>query len=646
MMNSNQQPAPINANEEQNFIISSLASQFQMTQEETQLVISIVQQPDPSLELLKHPKVTELIKQRKGRWVQEEEDYANFLSHEFFLGVADLENGITKRAYLSGKLTCTKMRISKKFKGKNTGKEVFVRKARTAEGRDITPYEIQWYKSRHVELEKKFLKAVLKSVLKWGVKNAQKKAIKAAKQAVASAQPFKPLPSCPHPVMQPSINVVQLANAPCVVANISAPPIDGIGCAQEAKVAPLAPSPNILIHGKFNGTAFESSVSIQPNLGTNNNCTTQIGPGSVVMQAPTIQQDLNPNGLVNLSKPTIPCVNQPNPNIVSSVTTAAPCGFEIQVNTNAGFDQNNVSTLPMSAVDNRGKFAGSSQVPAFNIDQNATTGLDTYFDIQNNFPAPVPINEGLKRRNISELVGPLDYRFTPMNAGGGKPHAATASHAVSTSASEPSSNDESENVSSSNEASSYSNYMSKPDNAFKSDEFYHNNNDNIPDLLSGFDKHVASTKRSNATVKVDLPENRPIPEDSHLFAGAGCVAESPYITSKSFDDLHQFLGKGLSTTNMMPNLDLNQNNVGNTFQQVNNNGTYHKPAAGANHSIVLSNQMGLPPSHGAAFPPGMAQVSQLPQMPQIPTHSGPQFFHLADGRQSSISNTSDLTTSD
>ena len=50
---------------------------------------------------------------------QEEEDYANFLGHEFWLGLSEIDNGVTKRAYLSSKLTCTKMRISKKFKGES-----------------------------------------------------------------------------------------------------------------------------------------------------------------------------------------------------------------------------------------------------------------------------------------------------------------------------------------------------------------------------------------------------------------------------------------------------------------------------------------------------------------------------------------------
>ena len=91
--------------------------QFSMTPQETRLITDIVQYNDTSMQSLKHPKVQEIIKTRKGRWVKEEEEYANFLSKEFSMGLADINEGTTKRSYLSNKLICTKMRISKKFQG-------------------------------------------------------------------------------------------------------------------------------------------------------------------------------------------------------------------------------------------------------------------------------------------------------------------------------------------------------------------------------------------------------------------------------------------------------------------------------------------------------------------------------------------------
>ena len=77
----------------------------------------------------------------------------------------------------------------------------------------------------------------------------------------------------------------------------------------------------------------------------------------------------------------------------------------------------------------------------------------------------------------------------------------------------------------------------------------------IPDLLVGFDKHVAAMKMTTTEQSTVAAKHRPIPEDSHFFAGADC-GESPYITSKSFDELHRYLGKGLSS-DKMPHLDLN-----------------------------------------------------------------------------------------
>ena len=72
----------------------------------------------------------------------------------------------------------------------------------------------------------------------------------------------------------------------------------------------------------------------------------------------------------------------------------------------------------------------------------------------------------------------------------------------------------------------------------------------MPDLLLGFDKHVAADDTTASF------EASPIPEDLHFFAGAGCIGESPCITSKSFDDQHRHLGIGLSS-DKVSHLNLN-----------------------------------------------------------------------------------------
>ena len=59
-----------------------------------------------------------ILKQRRGRWTPEEEAYAQSLIKEFEAGMLDdCENGTTLRSYLSRKLHCAPMRISKKFAG-------------------------------------------------------------------------------------------------------------------------------------------------------------------------------------------------------------------------------------------------------------------------------------------------------------------------------------------------------------------------------------------------------------------------------------------------------------------------------------------------------------------------------------------------
>ena len=60
----------------------------------------------------------DMIKQRKTRWLKEEDNYAGFLVQEFERGIAkNVANQTTLRSYLSRKLICSPMRISKKYAG-------------------------------------------------------------------------------------------------------------------------------------------------------------------------------------------------------------------------------------------------------------------------------------------------------------------------------------------------------------------------------------------------------------------------------------------------------------------------------------------------------------------------------------------------
>ena len=63
--------------------------------------------------------------QRRGKWSEEEETYAQAAIRDFNSGHLNAPLGITLRTYLSDKLQCDPMRITKKFTGDaSIGKKV------------------------------------------------------------------------------------------------------------------------------------------------------------------------------------------------------------------------------------------------------------------------------------------------------------------------------------------------------------------------------------------------------------------------------------------------------------------------------------------------------------------------------------------
>lgn len=65
------------------------------------------------------PSIFDQMKLRRGKWTAEEESYAELLIKEFEKGTVEgCENGCTLRSFLSKKLHCAPMRISKKYAGK------------------------------------------------------------------------------------------------------------------------------------------------------------------------------------------------------------------------------------------------------------------------------------------------------------------------------------------------------------------------------------------------------------------------------------------------------------------------------------------------------------------------------------------------
>lgn len=78
------------------------------------------------------------------------------------------------------------------------------------------------------------------------------------------------------------------------------------------------------------------------------------------------------------------------------------------------------------------------------------------------------------------------------------------------------------------------------------------------DLVTGFDNHTASlnsAKKDITTVLESRPSSTTWPENSHFFSGT--IGESPYITSKSFDEMHKCLG-GIDIPSPPSHLDLNE----------------------------------------------------------------------------------------
>lgn len=90
-------------------------------------------------------------------WIeQEEERYAQAINKAFEEGsLQGVENGCTLRSYLSEKLHCAPMRISKKFVGKSIGKQVFLSKVSETFGPRGTNY-IQETMNKIRRLEQQF----------------------------------------------------------------------------------------------------------------------------------------------------------------------------------------------------------------------------------------------------------------------------------------------------------------------------------------------------------------------------------------------------------------------------------------------------------------------------------------------------------
>mmetsp|Transcript_20634 Transcript_20634/g.18786 ORF Transcript_20634/g.18786 Transcript_20634/m.18786 type:complete len:430 (+) Transcript_20634:51-1340(+) len=115
----------IHENNENNIANKNFKSSNEYTQNDNLM-------KDKKLDISNHSPINKPINQtkpqwRKGKWTDEEEIYTKLLIDAFHTGYLNLPTGTTLRSYLSEKLFCDPMRITKKFAGASCiGKQVFV----------------------------------------------------------------------------------------------------------------------------------------------------------------------------------------------------------------------------------------------------------------------------------------------------------------------------------------------------------------------------------------------------------------------------------------------------------------------------------------------------------------------------------------
>lgn len=102
---------------------------------------------------------------RKGKWTIEEEMYTSAIIREFERGMLDCAPGTTLRSYLSEKLHCDPMRITKKFAGDaSIGKRVFTPCKHTAE----TAMEVARVRAELNDTARSFLSHLQRSNFTYG----------------------------------------------------------------------------------------------------------------------------------------------------------------------------------------------------------------------------------------------------------------------------------------------------------------------------------------------------------------------------------------------------------------------------------------------------------------------------------------------
>lgn len=161
---------------------------------------------------------------RRGKWTEEEKEYADRLIEEFKKGsLSDCENNTTLRSYLMKKLHCDKpMRITKKYSGEKIGKLVFApQSARRCVSETQNRPTLE-------ELERRFYKSIVGSDMEAGAKMAFAM-IQAGyygnrqPQSATPGQPHLPMPHQSHVPCYPPPAFVNVASQPAVYPSYGHP---------------------------------------------------------------------------------------------------------------------------------------------------------------------------------------------------------------------------------------------------------------------------------------------------------------------------------------------------------------------------------------------------------------------------------------
>jgi len=629
--------------------IDRFARQFELTDVQKQTIINIFYRNDQSDETLRSANVAGIILQRKGRWVNQEAVYADFLCQEFDAGISDIAEGTTKRAYLSDSLVCTKMRISKKFKGTKIGKEQFLKKTSPPM---CTPEQRHAFRQRHIELRRQFILATFISMIRVCV--SRRKGTPPAPQAGTvppTSKSNKSKPSNPTAAGQLFCSSEQMAtllqtnalgrNLPretSLTSSVSSnPPATTLG---SNRVASLMTPAHVehqngiagLLTGRIVGMKAPSPIPMNQQLTAtirqqDANLNFNAGAYSVEAQRLPIWANTSRLPQNNTSHPILmptmsgtQAIQQTGNKFVlnhanhSSLTSQQDCGDSFlpagmhSSAPHAGYVSSTMGAftfvLPVGSMIQKHRSQSTCQPPRrgdqLNISTNnmpierptdATKEASRLERASVSIPNNVTGDGNLRKRSASEFVdatfgfppllgGPeaKKFKFEPIKTG----DMVTAASDPSSSSnidSEPSSNDEHD--------SSEETKSSKSSNeAARSNKAQHDLE--VTDFVSGFDEHTAAVKvgTGNSPRKIG-----PIPVHSHFFAGL--AGESPFISSKSFDELHSILDK--------TPLHLDGHNKGNAVQTYAGAGdiaesakSYHSMAQSAAVSIAYQQHPNQP----------------------------------------------------